>query len=263
METRGSLPAWWPWARPKSAAAGRRTRWDVGQIAERLDLPAQELQEDVIVEDEAGLLANYRATLEKHGYRVTGLTDKPQAEQFFASELGDLVILDVMLPGMDGFEVCKTIRQQSAVPIIMLTALGAESDRVLGLEVGADEMVVLVGPSGSGKTTVVKKITEKLPESSVSIVSQDAYYWDNGHLSPEAKKQINFDHPDSIEWELLIRHLALAHPKRSVDGDDTQRTLVGRTLKIAHDEIAALHEGNFARYRLRPGEFLAWQKGKT
>ena len=78
-------------------------------------------------------------------------------------------------------------------------------------------IIGIAGGSGSGKTTVVKKITEKLPESSVSIVSQDAYYWDNGHLSPEAKKQINFDHPDSIEWELLIRHLDTLISGKAID----------------------------------------------
>jgi uridine kinase len=67
----------------------------------------------------------------------------------------------------------------------------------------------IAGGSGSGKTTVVTKIIQALPPRSVSIISQDAYYWDNGHLSPEEKKLINFDHPDSIEWELLIHHLDL------------------------------------------------------
>jgi uridine kinase len=68
-------------------------------------------------------------------------------------------------------------------------------------------VIGIAGGSGSGKTTVVNKIIQSLPPRSVSIMSQDAYYWDNGHLSPEEKKLINFDHPDSIEWELLIRHL--------------------------------------------------------
>lgn len=67
----------------------------------------------------------------------------------------------------------------------------------------------IAGGSGSGKTTVVNKIIAALPPRSVSIISQDAYYWDNGQLSPEEKKLINFDHPDSIEWELLVRHLDL------------------------------------------------------
>ena len=78
-------------------------------------------------------------------------------------------------------------------------------------------IIGIAGGSGSGKTTVVKKIIEGLPENSVSIISQDAYYWDNGHLSPEAKKQINFDHPDSIEWDLLISHLDRLIARETID----------------------------------------------
>jgi uridine kinase len=68
-------------------------------------------------------------------------------------------------------------------------------------------VIGIAGGSGSGKTTVVNKIIQGLPPDSVSLMSQDAYYWDNGHISQEEKKQINFDHPDSIEWELLIHDL--------------------------------------------------------
>lgn len=65
----------------------------------------------------------------------------------------------------------------------------------------------IAGGSGSGKTTVVNKIIGSLPNASVSVISQDAYYKDNGHLSAEERAKINFDHPSSIEFELLIRHL--------------------------------------------------------
>jgi len=58
---------------------------------------------------------------------------------------------------------------------------------------------------------------ELLPEESVSVIAQDSYYWDNGHLPPEEKKQINFDHPDSIEWELLARHLDLLKDGHAID----------------------------------------------
>ena len=68
-------------------------------------------------------------------------------------------------------------------------------------------VIGIAGGTGSGKTTVVNKIIQGLPPRSVSIMSQDAYYWDNGHLSPREKKMINFDHPDSIEWELLLHDL--------------------------------------------------------
>ena len=68
-------------------------------------------------------------------------------------------------------------------------------------------IIGIAGGSGSGKTTVVKKIIDNLPKNSVSVISQDAYYKDNGHLSDEEKKKINFDHPASIEFELLNSHI--------------------------------------------------------
>lgn len=68
-------------------------------------------------------------------------------------------------------------------------------------------IIGIAGGSGCGKTTVVREIVKRLPKNSVSIIPQDAYYWDNGHLSQEEKLSINFDHPNSIEWSLLVEHL--------------------------------------------------------
>lgn len=68
-------------------------------------------------------------------------------------------------------------------------------------------VIGIAGGSGSGKTTVVKKIIRALPSSSVSVISQDAYYKDNGHLSADERKKINFDHPESIEFDLLIEQI--------------------------------------------------------
>ena len=77
-------------------------------------------------------------------------------------------------------------------------------------------LIGIAGGSGSGKTTVVKKLIEALPEDSISVVSQDAYYGDNGNLSPEAKKEINFDHPDAIEWDLLVKHLDMLKEGKTI-----------------------------------------------
>lgn len=68
-------------------------------------------------------------------------------------------------------------------------------------------IIGIAGGSGCGKTTVVKQIIKRLPKDSVTVIPQDAYYKDNGHLSAEERSRINFDHPSSIEFNLLIRHL--------------------------------------------------------
>ena len=67
----------------------------------------------------------------------------------------------------------------------------------------------IAGGTGSGKTTVVKKIVERIPADRVAVVPQDAYYRDNGHLPLEERQKMNFDHPDSLEFELLVEHLRL------------------------------------------------------
>jgi uridine kinase len=68
-------------------------------------------------------------------------------------------------------------------------------------------IVGIAGGTGSGKTTVVDKIRERLPGGKVTLLAQDSYYKDNSHIPPEDRKEINFDHPDSIEWPLLTGHI--------------------------------------------------------
>lgn len=68
-------------------------------------------------------------------------------------------------------------------------------------------VIGIAGGSGSGKTTVVRKIIESLPPDSVAVLSQDSYYKDNSHIPMEERKKINFDHPDSIEFSLLAKHI--------------------------------------------------------
>jgi uridine kinase len=77
-------------------------------------------------------------------------------------------------------------------------------------------IIGIAGGSGSGKSTVVKKIVKRLPKDSVSVITQDAYYKDNGHLTPEQRAKINFDHPSAIEFNLLVKHLDLLREGKSV-----------------------------------------------
>ena len=96
----------------------------------------------LVVEDDADMCNLIRGHLEAEGHTVFQAFDGPTALTTVGREMPHLVILDWMLPGLDGLAVCRRIRQEHLMPIIMLTARGEEIDRVLGLEVGADDYVV-------------------------------------------------------------------------------------------------------------------------
>jgi two-component system response regulator RegX3 len=95
----------------------------------------------LVVEDEQSLREPLVYLLQKEGYDVIEAEDGNRAVTVFDEFGADLILLDLMLPGMSGNEVCRTIRQTSQVPIIMLTAKEAEIDKVVGLEIGADDYV--------------------------------------------------------------------------------------------------------------------------
>ena len=96
----------------------------------------------LVVDDEPRMLTMMRRNLELEGYGVVLAGDGQSALDTFRRESVDLIILDVMMPGLDGFEVCRTVRRESFVPILMLTARDAGSDKVTGLDIGADDYMV-------------------------------------------------------------------------------------------------------------------------
>ncbi|MGH2539171.1 MAG: response regulator [Actinomycetota bacterium] len=95
----------------------------------------------LIVEDEASLADSVRYNLEREGFKVAVASDGRRAIDRFRAEHPSLVILDLMLPEISGLDVCRTIRAESDVPIIMVTAKDSEADKVSGLELGADDYV--------------------------------------------------------------------------------------------------------------------------
>jgi DNA-binding response OmpR family regulator len=96
----------------------------------------------MVVDDEPTVREVVQHYLEREGYRVQAAEDGPTALAAFSADVPDLIVLDLMLPGVDGLEVCRQIRAKDSTPIIMLTAKGHESDRIVGLELGADDYVV-------------------------------------------------------------------------------------------------------------------------
>jgi DNA-binding response OmpR family regulator len=93
----------------------------------------------LVVEDEAAIAEAVRARLSSEGFRVLVANDGPQALEVAGSETPDLVVLDLMLPGMDGLEVCRRLQRDRWVPVLMLTARTDEADKVAGFAVGADD----------------------------------------------------------------------------------------------------------------------------
>jgi len=93
----------------------------------------------LVVEDDQNLLATLKYNLLKEGYQVVTAVDGAQALEIARSEKTELIVLDVMLPKLSGFEVCRILRKEMTVPILMLTAKTEEIDKIVGLEIGADD----------------------------------------------------------------------------------------------------------------------------
>ncbi len=132
----------------------------------------------LIVEDEENIRELLRLYLEREAYEVIEAPNGVEGLKKWKSETPDMLLLDVMMPIMDGWEVCRTIREESNVPIIMLTAKGETSDRVSGLEMGADDYIVKplemreviariravfrrLAPEDSGKLSYDKLVVDK------------------------------------------------------------------------------------------------------
>lgn len=95
----------------------------------------------LVVDDERTIVKGLKFSLEKEGYEVLSAYDGAEALILFKTENPDIIVLDLMLPEVDGFEVCRRIRKISEVPIVMLTARGEDIDKIIGLELGADDYV--------------------------------------------------------------------------------------------------------------------------
>jgi two-component system alkaline phosphatase synthesis response regulator PhoP len=95
----------------------------------------------LVVDDEARIVKLARDYLEKSGFRVMSAEDGASARALARRERPDLIVLDLKLPDMDGLDLCRTLRRESGVPIIMLTARSEETDRLIGLELGADDYI--------------------------------------------------------------------------------------------------------------------------
>ena len=123
----------------------------------------------LVVDDEARIVTMLAYNLKKEGYDVVTAEDGEVALEKFESENPDLLLLDIMMPKMDGYEVCRKIREKSNVPIIMLTARADEVDKVVGLEMGADDYVT----KPFGNRELIARVKANLRRSDIAPVTNN------------------------------------------------------------------------------------------
>lgn len=125
----------------------------------------------LIADDNEDITDILSAYIEKEGYEAIVAKDGEEALEMFEEHLPVLVLLDIMMPKIDGYEVCRTIRKQSDVPIILVTARGEDFERVMGLDIGADDYVVK--PFSPGEVMArVRAVLRRMP-SNKSVVNND------------------------------------------------------------------------------------------
>jgi len=160
----------------------------------------------LIVDDEPRYLRLLEANLRTEGYEVATAQDGVQAVDIFSSQPIDLILLDIMMPRMDGFSTCQRIREYSNVPIIMLTAKGEEQDRVRGLDLGADDY--LVKPFSA--TELLARVRAVLRRSQIPTETGQARFFSHGDLKIDfARAEVwRNEQPISLsatEYRLLLQ----------------------------------------------------------
>ncbi|MEA4906576.1 MAG: response regulator transcription factor [Chloroflexi bacterium] len=167
----------------------------------------------LVVEDEIALQETLAYNLRKQGYEVETAGDGQAALELARQYKPNLILLDIMLPGMDGFEVCRVLRKEMTTPVLMLTARDDEIDRVVGLEVGADDY--LTKPFSMRELLArvkallrrVRLIREEIDNAAPTSASNQALVFENLVLDPN-RREIRLDNKaiplKPKEYELLL-----------------------------------------------------------
>ncbi len=204
-------------------------------------------QKILVVDDEPEIAKLVRAYLERAGYAVVTAYEGQQALAVFRHEKPNLVVLDLNLPGMDGLDVCRSLRHDSDVPIIMLTARVEEIDRLIGLELGADDYVVKPFSPREivARVRAVLRRSEGVPVQP-ELISVAGVTIDLPRRMAEAK-----GHPldlTAMEFDLLA--VLVGHPGQVF----TRSQLLERTEEIAYEGYARTIDVHIKNLRKKLGD---------
>jgi DNA-binding response OmpR family regulator len=178
----------------------------------------------LVVDDEHTIREVVVRYLEREGYRTLEAADGKRARELLEGNTPDLVVLDLMLPGTDGLELCRWIRSRSQLPVIMLTARGEESDRIVGLELGADDYVT----KPFSPRELAARVRTVLRRAEPAVRENERVSFDGLVLDGQSREVTRKDEPVRLtakEFDLLW--FLASHPRRVFSRDDLMRRIWG------------------------------------
>jgi DNA-binding response OmpR family regulator len=178
----------------------------------------------LVVDDEHTIREVVVRYLEREGYRTLEAADGNRARELLEGDTPDLVVLDLMLPGTDGLELCRWIRSRSQLPVIMLTARGEESDRIVGLELGADDYVT----KPFSPRELAARVRTVLRRAEPAVRENERVSFDGLVLDGQTREVTRRDEPVRLtakEFDLLW--FLASHPRRVFSRDDLMRRIWG------------------------------------
>ncbi|MBI5944748.1 MAG: response regulator transcription factor [Chloroflexi bacterium] len=201
----------------------------------------------LIVEDEAHITRTLRLYLEQAGYQVVIIADGAQAMPAFRHEKPDLVILDLHLPHVDGWEICRQIRREGDTPIIMLTARSEESDKLIGLELGADDYVTK--PFSPREVTARVRVVLRRSHGQVQpppILRADTLILDlEAHTAAKADQSLDLT---PTEFDILVAFMR--HPGQAF----TRLQLVEASQGVAYEGYERVIDQHIKNLRAKLGD---------
>ena len=183
----------------------------------------------LLVDDEAALREPLAEYLSRQGFSVVEAASAAQARNLLKTELPDLVLLDIMMPGEDGLSLCRHLAEAHAIPTILLTAKGEATDRIVGLEIGADDYVVK--PFEPRELVArIRSVLRRSAKGAVPVADDELFEFEGWQLDPLRRR---LSDPDGVmvsissgEFRLLLAFLE--HPRQVLDRDRLLDMVQGR-----------------------------------
>ena len=214
----------------------------------------------LVIDDEKDLIELIRYNLEKEGFLIKGALDGESGLAAARRDLPDLIIVDVMLPGIDGLEACRRLRSDSrtaSTPILMLTAKSAESDRIVGLELGADDYVVKPFSPRELAARIKTLLRRRVSPASPSTVIR------RGELTINAMRcQVSYEgNPIPLTAsEFRLLHFLAAHPGQVFSRSELIDGALGREISVV-DRTIDVHVTGIRKKLGDSGEWIETVRG--